>query len=305
MLETAVKNIGNGIFATLEELIEQKKYIKYINYNRKKTNSKYVGDVKSIFKGRGVEFEEIRSYEFGDEVRDIDWKVTARKDEPYSKIYNEERNKDNYVFLDMSSSMIFGTKKELKSVMASKLTALFAWASLENKDKFGCFIYTGEKTFFFKAQNSNSSILAVLKKISDISKQITESEIVDKISLNSALLMFDKHLKHSSNVFVISDFEGFDEDIKKHLFISSKKSKLCLINICDEIETSPPKKGDYMIVNAEQEFVFESENQDTFDDYIQYFVYKNQKIEEFCRKSFSRYISVILGIDGFRQINLS
>ena len=117
-------------------------YLAYIKRKkRKQTFSCQAGDIKSAFKGRGMEFEEIRAYNLGDDVRDIDWRVTARKEIPYTKLYAEEKDHQIYVWLDLSAPMLFGSKKELKAVTASKIAALLGWLALENKDRFGCIIF--------------------------------------------------------------------------------------------------------------------------------------------------------------------
>ena len=150
---------GNGLFASLDELIEQRQYVAYLRQlGQSKTFSSMAGDVKSAFKGRGMELEEIRSYTYGDDVRDIDWRVTARKEQPFTKLYAEERDREIYALLDLSPQMVFGTRHELKSVAAAKISALLGWMSLENKDRFGCLVFDGAESLFFKPQNNRANI---------------------------------------------------------------------------------------------------------------------------------------------------
>ena len=119
------KQEGNGLSAYLEELMNMRRYISYLhNFKRKKSLSLEAGDIKSAFKGRGMELEEVRSYNFGDDIRDIDWRITARKDAPYTKVFNEEKDHEIYVWVDLSAPMLYGSKKELKSVTAAKMNAL-------------------------------------------------------------------------------------------------------------------------------------------------------------------------------------
>ena len=123
----AVKIGGNGLYATLEELMEQRRYVPYLKSHQfNHIVSSSAGDVKSAFKGRGVELEEIRSYAFGDDIRDIDWRVTARRQVPYTKLFAEEKDREIYVVLDLSAHMVFGTRIELKSTAASKIAALLS-----------------------------------------------------------------------------------------------------------------------------------------------------------------------------------
>ena len=128
-----LKNENQGLSVTVEELIAQQQYLPYLTYKQNKMTSNQAGGVKSTFKGRGMEFEEVRAYIFGDDVRDIDWRVTARKAEPYTKVFNEEKDREIIVVLDLSASMVFGTKHELKSVTAAKITAMIGWLTIRHQ----------------------------------------------------------------------------------------------------------------------------------------------------------------------------
>ena len=110
------KQKSNGLYASLDDLFEQKKYLPYIKQRHNNVTSDQAGDIRSAFKGRGMELEEVRAYGFGDDVRDIDWRVTARLGDTYTKVFSEEKDREVYVILDLSPYMLFGTKKELKSV---------------------------------------------------------------------------------------------------------------------------------------------------------------------------------------------
>ena len=145
---------SNGLYAGIDDLIEQKKYLPYIKRRHNNITSDQVGNIRSAFKGRGMEFDEVRTYGFGDDVRDIDWRVTARKNETYTKVFSEEKDREVYVVLDLSPYMLFGTKKELKSVSAAKLAALLGWQSVINKDRFGLILYNGKDTKVFKPQSN-------------------------------------------------------------------------------------------------------------------------------------------------------
>lgn len=301
------KKADEGIYATLEELIEQRQYINFINYHNKRTTfSRNAGDIKSAFKGRGMEFEEIRAYEYGDEVRDIDWRVTARKMMPYTKLYSEEKNREIYVFLDLSKSMVFGTRRELKSVSAAKIASLLGWLSFENKDKFGCLIYDGYESFFFKPKNSRANLLAILKKISEVTKKIVLDK--DKIPENGGfeknLRKLQKSIKSRSQIFLISDFYAFDEKVRNNLATLSRKGKIYLIDVFDRVEKTAPRSGEYMISDGDENLVFDTRNANFKDEYISYFVHKDKTIKEFCLKFSLGYMSVSTAIPIFRQIKL-
>lgn len=294
---------GNGLYATLEELMEQRQFVSYLKqYNINKSVSSRAGDVKSAFKGRGIELEEIRNYTFGDDVRDIDWRVTARKQTPYTRLYAEEKDREIYVLLDLSAHMIFGTRKELKSVAAAKIAALFGWLSLENKDRFGCLVYDGQETYLFKPQNSRANMLAVLKKISQISENVLKNQATG--SLLKPLQILQKSVKSQAVVFVISDFNEFDEAAKKAFAALAKKTKLYCVNVFDVLEEIAPKSGEYMAADHQERLVFDTSNKAFRNEYHAYFEQKRETVKAFCLRFACRYMEVRTDIPLYTQLKV-
>lgn len=296
---------GNGLFATMEELVEQRQYVAYLKQYNTKAASNCAGDVKSAFKGRGMELEEIRGYTFGDDVRDIDWRVTARKLTPYTKLYSEEKDREIYILLDLSSHMVFGTKNELKSVAAAKVASLLGWLSLENKDRFGCIIFDGHNSFVFKPQNNRVNMMAILKKISQISeKMLNIYKHPQTETLVRPLQMLQKTIRSQSTVFVISDFNEFDDNLKKSLAIMGKKSRVYCINIFDVLEELSPKAGEYMVENGNERLIFETKSKLFQKEYQEYFCAKRAAVKDFCMKFALRYMEVRTDISLFTQLKI-
>ena len=296
------KEQKNGLYASLEELMEQRKNLAYLQLKNKLETSDMSGEVRSAFKGRGIEMEEIREYTYGDNVRDIDWRVTARKKTPYTKIYAQERDREIYVLLDLSSSMVFGTKKELKSVTAAKTAALIGWLAQENHDRFGTVIYDGSQIHTFKSQHNSAYLLAILKKISDISQKILQKNQLpteNNNSLSRPLQTMNKLIKNRAAVFIVSDFFKFGDIEKKALATLSKKSQVFCIDIYDPLEETAPKKGEYMIENNGKTLVFDSRPQTFRKAYQNYFAEKKNKINEFCRRFNCRYMKIRTDNDVF------
>lgn len=277
---------GNGLSASLEELTGMRKQIRYVgNFSHKKAYSAQAGDIKSAFKGRGMEFEEIRAYNFGDDVRDIDWRVTARKQQPYTKIYTEERDLEVYVWLDLSASMLFGTKKELKSVTASKLAALIGWLSLEKKDRFGAIIFDGRKSYWFKPQNNRVQLLAILKKIAEIGAAVLQNPQPAGNELNKSLKLLEQSAGSRSTVFVISDFNHDFGQIRTELAALAKRHELYLIDVYDILEEKAPKSGEYMAQYGGKRLIFNSASKEYRRNYENYFAEKRRLWTDFCRQN--------------------
>ena len=297
---------GGGLFASLEELTEQRKYVAYLHQlSQVKTLSHMAGDVKSAFKGRGMELEEIRSYAYGDDVRDMDWRVTARKGQPFTKLYAEERDREIYVLLDLSPSMVFGTKNELKSVAAAKIAALLGWMSLENKDRFGCLIFDGEENLFFKPQNSKANMMVVLKKISEISKKILKRNAWPQNAQDKAVKLLQSNIKSQAVVFVVSDFSDFGEKIRRSLATLAKKARVYAINVFDVLEEMPPQAGEYMAENSGERLVFDTKSKYFQKEYKAYFKDKRAKINDFCKRFGIRYVEIRTDIPLHQQLKIS
>ena len=276
---------GNGLSASLEELMAMRRYVAYVRgFRHKKSLSREAGDIRSAFKGRGMELEEVRSYNFGDDIRDIDWRVTARKDSPYTKIFNEEKDHEVYVWVDLSAPMLFGSKKELKAVTASKLAALLGWLALENKDRFGCVVFDGADSWLFKPQNNRSQLLAILKKMAVMGKKVLDNPQNASGAVSKSLKLLEQNIKNQATLFILSDFNKTDDVVRRQLAALAKKSRLYLVDIFDALEENPPKSGEYMAEYAGRRLVFDSSQKTYRRDYQQYFAEKRKKIQEFYRK---------------------
>lgn len=303
-----LENDSNGLSASLDELIEQRKYLPYIKKQQNRFTSDQAGDIRSAFKGRGMEFDEVRTYGFGDDVRDIDWRVTARKNEPYTKVFSEEKDREVYVVLDLSSYMLFGTKKELKSVAAAKLAALLGWQSMANKDRFGLVIYNGKETRVFKPQNNQKNLMAVLKAISetsvDILKLSEEERSHAKNDVTEPLQFLQYSIKSRAMVFVLSDFKKISADGLKSLVALTKRCRVYCVNIYDYIEEVPPDSGEYMAEYMGEKLIFDSSPDAFKRTYYNYFLEKRQMMENFCRKFNCQYLNIRTDRPLYKQLKI-
>ncbi len=297
---------GGGLFVTVEELLEQKRNVAYLkNFHQKLASSNMAGDVKSAFKGRGIELEEIRPYNFGDDIRDIDWRVTARKQQPYTRLYAEEKDREIYVLLDMSPRMAFGTRRELKSVAAAKIGALLGWMSLENKDRFGLGIYDGQKTSFFKAGNNRAFFFVMLKKISETSINILSGQWKENESFTKSVRLLDNQIKNRATVFILSDFSFFDEALRKSLARLAHKSRIYCLNIFDVLEEKAPPPGEYPAISPSgKKLLFNSGSTGFAKTYEDYFYNKKQEVKKFCSSFGIRYAEIRADLDIRNQLKI-
>lgn len=201
------------------------------------------GDYESVFKGRGIEFDEVREYQPGDEIRTIDWNVTARMGHPFIKKYVEERQLTVMILLDASGSSYFGTSKRLKSELAAEISAVLAFAAIHNKDRVGLIIFTDRIEKFIPPRKGLGHVLRVIREALCFKPKGRGTDIT------MALRYLDGVTTRRAVVFVISDF--FAKDFKKALSIANKRHDVIAVTITDPRETTLPNAGLVELADAE------------------------------------------------------
>ncbi len=223
------------------ELLKKVKQIEISTRNI--VNEVFSGEYHSVFKGRGMEFAEVREYQPGDDIRLIDWNVTARMGHPFVKIFQEERELTVMLLVDVSSSGSFGTTHQLKREVAAELSAVLAFSAIKNNDKVGLIIFSDRIEKFIPPRKGKSHVLRVIREILFYKPREASTNI------GEALEFLSRVVKRKSTVFLISDFLA--EDFKKALQIASKKHDLIAVSITDPREVVLPDAGLIELEDAE------------------------------------------------------
>ncbi len=206
-------------------------------------NDVFAGEYESAFKGRGMEFEEVREYAPGDEIRSIDWNVTARMGRPFVKEFKEERELTVMLLIDVSSSGLFGTVKEFKNEVAAELGAILAFAAIKSNDKVGLIIFTDTVEKFIPPQKGRNHVWRVIREVVGHQPQKTKTDI------KMALDFLNRVLDRRAVCFLISDF--ISEGYEKNLRITNKKHDLIAVSIADPRERELPSVGFIELEDAE------------------------------------------------------
>lgn len=223
---------------------ELAKKIRYIEiYTSKTVNDSLAGEYESVFKGRGMEFDEVREYQIGDEVRDIDWNVTARMGEPYIKRFVEERELTVIFLVDLSASGSFGSTRRLKNETAAELCALLAFSAIKNNDKVGLIVFTDQVEMFIPPAKGTTHVLRLIRELLNFTPRLTQTDITAGIDYLGRV--FNKR----GVVFLISDFLG--EGFERQMRVMSKKHDLIAVSISDPREISVPNIGLVELEDAE------------------------------------------------------
>lgn len=300
--KSALNEKSAGLSVTLEDLIKQQNYLPYLQIKNNLTTSTLTGEIKSALKGRGMELEEVRSYTYGDDIRDMDWRVTARKSEPFTKVYREEKDREITVLIDMSSSMVFGTRNELKTVSAAKILALLGWYSLKNKDRFGALIFDGKTSQYFKPQNNRQNLTAVFKSLAKTSVEVLHNSGDGDISEALKILQFNQ--KGHGIVFILSDFQKFDTQKIKQLATIAKSNKVCCINIFDVLEEVAPPSDEYSAEYKNQKLSFDTSSEEFKHEYQIYFSQKRESLRKSLQKFSCKYVEIRTDIPVYKQLRL-
>ena len=238
---------NQNIIPTLNDLLRLEYLVASTGFSllpKQPVHSVLSGKHASKLRGRGLDFEEARKYVAGDDIRNIDWRVTARTRTTYTKVFTEEKEKPVLAIVDLTPGMFFGSQKFTKSYLASQLAAITAFKVLKNGDRFGGLIFNNEKTDIFPPKRNRKVVLQYLKKLVDnCSVLATEKPLIKskKELLEQTLLKTVSLATHDYLIIVISDFHEISNTSKKHLIQLAKHNDVILSRITDPLEKRLPK----------------------------------------------------------------
>ena len=242
----------------------------------KKARNQLTGNVTTQFRGRGIDFEELRQYQAGDDIRSIDWRVTARTGKAHTKLYSEERERPVIIVNDQRQAMAFGSRHCFKSVQATEIAALLSWSALAQNDRIGGLIFNDSDHTEIKPKRHKSSVLSVLRASHDYNHQAVEFKQIDQPEkINIVIKELRQTIKPGSNVFIISDFIGLNESGIKHLHSIKKHVDITAIKINDPLETALPYHAGKQYSNGEKEVSFDTKNRYFTEQFKQQFLDHN------------------------------
>lgn len=195
----------------------------------------FSGEYHSAFKGRGMSFSEVREYTFGDDVRNIEWNVTARMNHPYVKVFEEERELTVMLLIDISASSYFGTLKQTKSALITEIAAVLSFSAINNNDKVGVILFTDRIEKFIPPKKGKSHILRIISDLLEVQPQGTGTNIA------LALEYFNNVVKKKSIAFMFSDF--YDMHYEKPLMVAARKHDVIGLHIHDKRDEELPDAG--------------------------------------------------------------
>jgi uncharacterized protein (DUF58 family) len=207
------------------------------------SNHMFGGEYHSTFKGRGMTFSEVRSYQFGDDVRSIDWNVTARYNEPFVKVFEEERELTMMLVVDVSGSELFGSKQQFKREIITEIAATLAFSATQNNDKIGLLLFSDQMELFIPPKKGRSHVLRIIRELLEFEPKSKRTDLVEALKYVSSVM------KKKAIIFVLSDFMA--DSYQQTLKILSGKHDVTGIRIYDEREKEIPNLGLVQMLDGE------------------------------------------------------
>jgi len=232
-----------GVYVGLDDLLALEHRGSRISFRpRQPVHSLLSGRFASRMRGRGLNFEEIRDYRSGDDVRSIDWKVTARLQSPHVRVFNEERDRQTLLVVDQRLSMFFGSRRSMKSVVAAEAAAIGAWRVLGAGDRVGAIVFNDLEVTEFRPHRSRSTVLQILTAIVRYNRalRINSGISASPSMLNDALRRAQRSALHDAAVIVISDFDGADDDTRKMIGAIARHNDVVAMLVHDPLQSDLP-----------------------------------------------------------------
>lgn len=233
-----------GIRVSLQELIEMRHRVREVQlFSGPGQRSPLVGLHHSKLRGRGVDFDQVRVYQAGDDVRSIDWRVTARTQEPHTKLFHEERERPVFILAEQSRQLFFGSGKMFKSVLAAQAAALIGWAALEHNDRIGGLVYGDHEHYEIRPRRSKQSLLQLLNRLVHVNQSLNTESRPEPDALSMALRRAREVLRPGSLAIVLCDERALTEASEQQLSLLARHCDLLLLPLSDPLDHALPAAG--------------------------------------------------------------
>jgi uncharacterized protein (DUF58 family) len=252
----------------------------------------FAGQYHSAFKGRGMAFSEVREYQFGDDVRDIDWNVTARFHRPYVKVFEEERELTVMLLIDVSGSLDFGTQKQMKRDMVTEIAATIAFSAIQNNDKIGVVFFSDKIEKYIPPKKGRKHILYIIREMLDFHPESKRTDVKQAVEFLSSVQ------KRRTTAFILSDFY-VRNDFQQSLQIANRKHDVVAIQVYDQRARELPDVGLMKVVDAETGFeqYVDTSSKRLRDSYRKYWQSRQSQLLETFNKSNVDNVSIATNED--------
>ena len=257
----------------------------------------FAGQYHSAFKGRGMAFSEVREYQFGDDVRDIDWNVTARFHRPYVKVFEEERELTVMLLIDVSGSLDFGTQKQMKRDMVTEIAATIAFSAIQNNDKIGVVFFSDKIEKYIPPKKGRKHILYIIREMLDFQPESKKTDVKQAVEFLSSVQ------KRRTTAFILSDFYVRNNFLQS-LQIANRKHDVVAIQVYDQRAKELPDVGLMKVVDAETGFeqYVDTSSKRLRDSYRKFWMDRQAQLQETFNKSNVDNVSIATNEDFVKSL---
>jgi uncharacterized protein (DUF58 family) len=287
------------LYPDFKELVSFEAHSGAVNFALKnKSMQQMSGDYASVFRGQGMDFDEVREYRYGDDVRNIDWRVSARLNNTHIKVFKEERERNVLICVDKNDHMVFGTRGTFKNVQAARAAAILAFAANKNKDKVGFYIFGNQKKrFTFEPPSERKS--ALFRGLRNLS---SDADFKESFSLSSAFINLKRININPNIVFVISDFRDANDSFFKNMLSVSRRSEFVFINVYDQFDAEIPDIGGLLVSDGKHEFLANTSSTLGRNRYNREFMEHQEYLQKKCASFGIRLINIKTSDDVLSKI---
>lgn len=280
---------NTGAYTSVEELLQLRHLCKDLTLEtRKRSQALLGGAVRTRYRGRGMEFAEVRPYQPGDDIRTIDWRVTARVQAPYTKLFQEERERPIFVLVDQRSPMFFGSQTCFKSVYAARLAAVVAWIANANSDRTGALVFGDTAQGDIRPRRSKHAVLDLLHQLVDFNQRLN-SPVAERLTpLFDMLTESSRIARPGSRVMLLSDFHDFTPACSEPLSQLAKRSDVMAIHVYDPLERQLPPAQQLAISNGSERLTLEVAR--VAQSFREAFEARQQLLRKSCNNSGLQYV---------------
>ncbi len=297
--------LPTGVYCNLQDLMALRLVARSVTLPKAKRVSRpQSGSHFSRFRGRGMEFSEVRAYQPGDDVRSIDWRVTARRQKPHTKLFNEERERPVFIVCDQSQSQFFGSQRAFKSVRAAEAAALFAWTALNHNDRVGGIVFSERGHQEVKPARSRKNLLRLLSSLCDFNNALKIGDSLEgaRFSLDDALVETGRLVKPGTLIVVVSDFFHTNPETRKQLSMLAQHNDLVLTRTFDPLENELPPPGLYPVSDGDNTLLVNTLSDKTRRQYQQWVKEHLNGLDKLANQCRARLINISTHEDAAHAI---
>jgi uncharacterized protein (DUF58 family) len=283
---------------SLDELIALRQQARKLNLSRKQAAlAQLAGNHASRFRGRGMDYQESRVYQPGDDIRSMDWRVTARTSRPHTKLYQEERERPVVVCVDLNPGMFFASRGALKSVVAARAASLIGWAAAARGDRIGALLFNGDH-HELPPRGGKHGVLRLIRQL------VAQSDPLENLKhpphpqgLNGALARLRRVSRPGSLIFLLSDFYGIDDESGNHLMRLRQHNDVVAIQLVDALELAPPPPAYYGVSDGRQQGILDTRSATARKAYSDFFSQHHQAVRDLMRSRAIHLLQLSTGDD--------